>query len=163
VTRGGVLLEGAGAGLLAWAVVAVVYALLDMAAGQPPLETAFLLGEAMGAGAPGPGEDVGIVLAANGVHLGVCLITGVAAAWMVAAVEHRHTLWYVVFMVFIAGVMLSVVAAGILGVEVAAALSWAQVGVGNVLGAVAIAGFLGLRHRDLLAGLSSEAEESAGA
>lgn len=150
--------EGAVAGVLAYVAVAAFFALLNVALGHSPFETAFLMGEAMGAGAPGPNAEIGIILAANGLHLLVSLVVGLAAAFLLLELEHHHGLWYAVLMAFLGGFFLSIVVVGVLGAEVTAVVTWPQVAAANTVAALVVGVYLWRMHRDLVAELSREME-----
>jgi len=150
--------EGAIAGALAYVVVAAFFALLNLVFGRSPFDTAFLIGEALGAGAPGPNPDIGIILAGNGLHLLISLGVGIAAAFLMLELEHHHGLWYAVLLAFLGGFFVSIVVAGTLAVELADIVTWPQIAVANSLGAFVIGAYLWKMHRDLLASLGQEIE-----
>jgi hypothetical protein len=148
--------EGAVAGVLAYLAVAGFFALLNLALGRSPFATAFLMGEALGAGAPGPNPEIGIILAANGLHLLVSLAVGVAAAFLILEVEHHHRLWYAVLLAFLGGFFLSIVLVGVLGAEIASVATWPQIAVANSVAALVMGAYLWRMHRDLLTGIGRE-------
>jgi len=108
-----VLTEGFLAGALGYLVVASFFAVANLAAGDSMFRTAYLLGEAVGAGTGGIGDAAGIVLAANGIHLVVSMLLGLCAAWVVMEVEHHHTFWYVAFIALFGGGWLALGIAGL--------------------------------------------------
>ena len=152
------LVEGLLAGALGYAAVALFFALLNAVTGVSPFRTALLIGQAVGAGAPGPGETAGIVLAANGIHLLLSLVLGVMAAWLLLEVERHHGLWPVVLMVFLAGFLAMVVLSGVVGVEMTRVATWGEVTAAATVFASAVGGFLGWRHRALGLEISREME-----
>lgn len=153
-----IFVQGSVAGILAYASVAIFLAVVNVFAGHSPFETAFLMGEALGAGAPGPGEAAGIVLAANGVHLLVSLLSGVAVAWVIAEVERHHALWYIAFMAVFTGFLAALLAGGILGVEFFSVTTWGRVAGATTLGAAALVGYLLWTHRSLYREIGTELE-----
>lgn len=152
------LTEGLIAGFIGYAVVAIFFALVNGLAGNSPFHTAFALGRAVGAGWPGPGEAAGIVLAANGVHLLVSVLVGLAAAWLVMEVELHHGLWFAGVLAFAGGLLAAVIVAGIVGVEITAVITWPEAAVASLLYAVGVGGYLWHRHRGLLRTLQTELE-----
>lgn len=154
--------EGAVAGVLAYVAVAAFFAVLNLAWGHSPFETAFLLGEALGAGAPGPDAEIGIILAANGLHLVISLGVGVAAAFLLLQLEHHHGIWYAVLLAFLAGFLLSIVVAGVLGAEVWSVVTWPQVAAANTVAALVVGAYLWRMHREMVSQLAQEMEEQRG-
>ncbi|HZD04648.1 MAG TPA: hypothetical protein VE173_07015 [Longimicrobiales bacterium] len=150
--------EGAVAGVLAYVAVAGFFALLNLTLGRSPFATAFLMGKALGAGAPGPSAEIGVVLAANGLHLLVSLAVGIAAAFLIFEVEHHHGLWYAVLLAFLGGFFLSIVVVGTLGAEIASVATWPQIAVANTIGALVMGAYLGRMHRSLLGDIRRELE-----
>lgn len=153
--------EGAVAGVLAYVVVAGFFALVNLASGESAFATAFLVGKALGAGAPGPNAEIGVVLAANGLHLLLSLAVGIAAAFLMLEMEHHHGLWYAILLAFLGGFFLSIVVVGMLGVEATAVTTWPRVAVANSLGAAVVGGYLWRMHRDLLREIRREMETEA--
>lgn len=99
-----VLTEGFFAGLIGYAVVAVVMGIFDVLGGQPLFRTPALLGSAMFYGLSDPARLriwPGPVLAFNGVHLLVFQVLGVIAAWFAHLSERGPQFWYVGAVVFI--------------------------------------------------------------
>jgi len=154
-----VLTEGFLAGALGYLVVASFFAVANLAAGDSMFRTAYLLGEAVGAGTGGIGDAAGIVLAANGIHLVVSMLLGLCAAWVVMEVEHHHTFWYVAFIALFGGFVGTLLIGGIFGAEVTGAASWGRVTVASVLFALSLGAFFWLRHRDLAREISEELED----
>ena len=148
--------EGMIAGALGYLAVAGVFAALNAVTGQSPFQTAYLLGEALGAQASGRGATAGVILAANGVHVVVSLTVGVAAAWLLMELEHHHAIWYAVLLAFLGGFFLSIVMAGVLMAEASAVATWPQVTLANTVAAGVIGAWLWWRHRALLSTLRTE-------
>lgn len=152
------LLEGLAAGALGYVVVAAFFAFLNVVTGASPFRTAFLIGQALGAGAAGPGEVAGIILAANGIHLLLSLWLGVIAAWLLQEVEAHHELWVVVLMIFIAGFLFMVLVAGIAGAELTRIATWGEVTAAGFFFTAVVGAFLAWRHRLLTREIDQEAE-----
>lgn len=101
--RGDLYWRGAIAGLIAYAVIALVMALADLLAGRPLFHTPALLGSGLFYGLRDPASLViapGPVFAFNGVHLVVMLVIGIAAEWLAELSERGPHLWYVASLVF---------------------------------------------------------------
>lgn len=154
--RRSMLVEGMVAGALGYLVVAGFFALINVATGHSPFQTAYLVGEALGARGPGPNETIGVILAANGLHVVISVLVGMIAAWLMMELEHHHALWYGVLLAFLGGFVLSVVAGGILAAEVTEVATWEQITVANALGAIVIGAYLWRTHRELMDELSRE-------
>ena len=150
------LVEGMIAGFLGYAVVAVFFAVLDVAAGLSPFHTPLALGTAIGAGWPGPGEPFGIILAGNGLHLVASLVAALSGAWILREVELYHVLWFAGVLAFAGGLLMLVLAAGLVGAEVTGVTTWARAGGATLLWAAAVGAYLGTSHRDLLRSLDAE-------
>lgn len=150
--------SGMIAGALAYAVVAVFFAVANMVVGQSPFHTALLLGRAIGAQGPGPEGVEGPILAANGLHVLLSLAVGVAASWLVEKLEHEHAIWFAVLLAFLLGFFLSIVAVGMLAAEIGGVATWPQVTVANALAAAVIGGYLGKVHGGLVSSIRQELE-----
>jgi hypothetical protein len=93
-----ILWQGLVAGLIGYAVVAIVFSLTDAFAGRSAVYTAALLGGAYFYGARTLAEVVvapGPVLAYNGAHLVVFLALGLFVALLTELAERGPQLWYV--------------------------------------------------------------------
>jgi len=150
------LVEGMVAGFLAYLVVAGFFVLVNLGMGRSPFHTAFLLGEAIGAQGPGVNGTVGVILAANALHLIISMTVALAAAWLVMELEHHHAMWYGVMMVFLGGFFLSVVVMGMLTAQIAPVVSWPQVAAANFMGAFVIGRYLWRSHLPLIQSLKEE-------
>jgi hypothetical protein len=137
--------EGFIAGLILYGIVALFFVVANLAVGYPPFQTAALLGTPL---LRDPGADpTGAILAFNGIHLAGSILLGFAAAILTAAVERLRRAWYVFFFVFIAGSILAIVALGVLAAEMSHVLPWSWVALAHLLGAGAVATYLGWAHR----------------
>lgn len=152
------LTEGMIAGFLGYGVVAIYFALVNLALGFSPFETAQSLGSALGAGRPGPGEAAGIVLAANGVHLVLSLLVALAATWVVMEVERHHGLWYAGLLAFAGGILALIVVAGMVGAEITRVVTWTEAAGASLVYALTVGAYLWNAHRTLVGALEREIE-----
>lgn len=103
-SRARFVLEGAGAGLIGYAVVALLFVLLNLVQGQSVFHTAALLGSDLFYGLDSPAELViaaGPVLAYNGVHLLGFVLVGLFMRWLVGLAERIPQGWYLVIILFL--------------------------------------------------------------
>lgn len=153
------IVEGLVAGLIGYVTVVVLFGIINLATGQEILHTAALLGSALFFGARSPEAIVAgpaPIIAYNGVHILVSLLIGLGAAWLVFQTEKNRPLWYLVFFVFLAGFIYSVVVVGVLAAEMARVLSWGSIVAANIAAGVTAGGYLYLRHRRLPGELARE-------
>jgi hypothetical protein len=151
--------EGLVAGFIGYLTVVVLMAVVNLASGDPLFHTASLLGSSLffGAGdATGVVAGPGPILSYNGVHLVASLLIGLGAAWLIFQAEKNRPLWFIVFFVFLAGFIFSLVLMGVLASEVAGLLSWPMILVANLAAGVTAGGFLWWRHARLLVELVEE-------
>lgn len=145
--------EGLVTGFIGYATVVVLFALANLVAGEGAFHTPALLGSVLFFGARTTEELVAgpaPILAYNGVHLLAALLIGLGAAWLVSQAERRPALWYLVFFLFLAGFVYSVLIMGVLAAEIGHVLSWQVVVLAN-LGAGLTSGlYLWSRHATLL-------------
>ncbi len=149
--------EGLLAGLIGYITVVALFGVVNLASGQAVFHTAALLGSALFFGAREASDAVagpGPVIAYNGVHILVSLVIGLLAAWLIFQTEKHRPLWFVVFFVFLAGFIYSVVVMGVLAAEVVHLLSWPAIVAANLVAGVAAGGYLWWRHAQLLAELA---------
>lgn len=102
-SRTRILSDGLIVALIGYAIVVLLVSVLDMLQGRSPFYTAALLGSASFYGLEDPAELrvwAGPVLAWNGAHLLVFLLTGTFMAWLVDLSERGPHLWYLNMMVF---------------------------------------------------------------
>jgi hypothetical protein len=151
-----VLREGFVAGFLGYAAVVLLFAILNLLAGQGLFHTPRVLGSALLGPAldpPGPAP----ILAYNGLHLIVSLALGVGAAFLAGRAEEDHDLGSgLVFFVLALGGWVPIFF-GALTVEWLQALTWTEVVAGSAVGAVATLGYVALSHRPLVRALFAEA------
>jgi hypothetical protein len=150
------VVEGLVTGLIGYATVAVFFMAADLVGGAGPFHTPAMLGGALffgvrevgdvALGALGPAP----VIAYNGVHLLASLVIGTGAAWLVFQTERNRPLWYVVFFIFLAGFIYSVVIVGVLAAELTPFLPWSLIVAANVAAGITAGGYLWRRHTGLL-------------
>jgi len=156
-TRQEVGLHGFFAGALGYASVVVFFAAFSTFAGKSPLDVPAAMGYALFPGLATTAETaIGAALAFNGVHLLLSLGVGLLVAWLMYEAETHHQLWYVVTLVLIGGFIFGLLAMGVLGSEIAHAISWNAVLFGNVLWAGAMAATLYRFHRGLVAEVEAD-------
>jgi PPE-repeat protein len=151
--------EGLATGLIGYVTVVVLFAVLNLSAGEEVFHTAAILGSALFFGAGEAGNAVGgpaPVIAYNGVHMTVSLLIGMGAAWLVFQAERNHPIWFVVFFIFLAGFIFSIALVGVFLAELAGLLSWPAILVANLAAGVTAGGFLWWRHVQLLVELAEE-------
>ncbi|MCC6774803.1 MAG: hypothetical protein IT360_26755 [Gemmatimonadaceae bacterium] len=92
-----ILRQGVVAGLIGYAIVAVVFAIANLATGKSPFHTAAALGAMMFYGVPDASTVTvtpAYVIAFNGLHLATFLVLGVVGAWLAALAMKGRQLWY---------------------------------------------------------------------
>ncbi len=153
------------AGFIGYAVVVLFFAAANLIVGRSPLYTASLLGEALFAGLRDPASvtiDPGMALAFNGVHLVAFLLFGLFGAWLVYETELHPEFWYLAFFFFLGATVMSYAAVLALTVVAGSLLSpWMIVG-SSLLGALAMAAYLGGTHRSLVRGIRGSGEARLG-
>jgi hypothetical protein len=145
---------GVTAGLVGYALVALLVGILDVALGRSFFYTASLLGESLFYGLRDPAAVVvwpGAVFAYNGVHLVAFLAVGIAGAWLARLAERGPELWYVGFVLFLLVALQALAAVLLMTEPFRSALPLAMIVAPTVLGLVAVALTLGwerpgLRH-----------------
>jgi hypothetical protein len=151
--------EGLLAGLIGYVTVVALFGVINLLGGETVFHTAALLGSALFFGARSAAEITAgpaPIIAYNGVHILISLIIGMGAAWLIFQTEKNHPLWFIVFFVFLAGFIYSVVLVGVLVAEVSALLSWGVIVLANVAAGLTAGGYLWWRHSRLLVELARE-------
>ncbi|MBI4409660.1 MAG: hypothetical protein HY561_08135 [Gemmatimonadetes bacterium] len=144
-----IFVEGLIAGAIGYAGVALFFAAVNVIAGHSPFYTPALLGEALFYGLADPTQVViepGPILAYNGVHLIAFLLLGTVAAALVFEIEHHPQLFYAVFFLALAFVLLTYGMLLALATPIASAFPWWAVGGANLLAAVGMGGYLWFVH-----------------
>lgn len=147
------VVEGLVAGLIGYGTVVVLFALVNLLGGETLFHTPALLGSALFFGlrdpsalVPGPAP----VIAYNGVHILVSLLIGLGASWLVFQTERNRPLWFLVFFVFLAGFIYSLVVMGVFAAEIVHVLSWPVILAANIAAGITAGGYLWRRHATLL-------------
>jgi hypothetical protein len=163
-SRREVLVHGVIAGVIGYATVVLFFSLLSMAGGRSPFEIPSAMGSALllGGAENGVGVEAGAVLAFNGVHMLLSLGVGLVVAWLLYEAERHYQLWYVVTLLLIGGFIIALLAMGVLGSELARAVSWSSVLVANILWAITMGGYLYQYHRGLGQEIEQEQRAAAG-
>lgn len=99
--------QGLVAGVLGHVVVAVIFAIANLAAGRPMLYTPALLGASLFYGLTDPAQleiQASYVFAYNGTHLLLFMLLGLAGSWLTMIADRGWQLWYLAtfFFMFIA-------------------------------------------------------------
>jgi hypothetical protein len=102
-----ILEQGLVAGVIGHIVVAVTFAIGNLAAGRPLLHTPALLGASMFYGLTDPSQleiRAAYVFAYNGTHLLLFLLLGTIGAWLATIADRGWQLWYLetFFFMFVA-------------------------------------------------------------
>ena len=147
--RGRVLQEGLYLGLIGYATVAIVVAIIDVAMGRPFFYTPALLGGALfGSGGP-VAVTPEIVFPFNGVHLLVFLGIGFLVAFLVHEVELHPIIWYFVFFALLGVFFVGLFVIDALGQAAGPGIPWISVLAANTVAAFAMGWYLHLSHRGL--------------
>lgn len=157
--QGSWVAEGLVTGLIGYATVVALFALLNLVQGNGAFHTAAIMGSALFFGSREVGGVVsgpGPIIAYNGLHMMVSLAIGLGAGWLVFQAEKNRPLWYVIFFIFLAGFIFSVSMMGIFAVELFGLISWPLILVANLVAGLTAGGFLWYRHVKLLVDLGRE-------
>jgi hypothetical protein len=145
------LRDGLIVGLIAYAAVALFYAVFDILAARGTLYTVNLLGQAVFRGWRDPSvlgfpmqPDVWAIAAYNALHLVVSLAIGFIVTALVARSEEQPSQGRQVLVTIVAGFVITIVAVGLLTRPIRSLLPWWSIVVANVL-AVVVAGMYFLR------------------
>jgi hypothetical protein len=96
--------QGSIAGVIGFATVVVMLAIVNVLAGRPPLHTAALLGNALFGGGEDPSQvalSAGPILGYSLVHLAVFVVFGIVAAALAGLADRGWQLWFVALFFFI--------------------------------------------------------------
>jgi hypothetical protein len=145
--------HGLVVGLIAYAAVAVFYAVFDLLAARGALYTVDLLGKAVFRGLRDPAvlglpiqHDAAAIVWYNGLHLVVSLAIGLIVTGLVEISERRPSQARMVLVMIVAGFVVTIAVVGILTGPVRPLLPWWTIVVANAL-AVVFAGAYLLRKR----------------
>lgn len=140
-----IIRDGAVAGALGAATVAIWFLLFDFSRGSP-LETPALLAMALFRGYGARGPILPLAMEYSVVHLTAFVIFGISGAILVEAAERKRSLLPPLLMVLAVFEALFVVLVIVLGPELQGALSWWSVLVGNLLATAVMVGYFFARH-----------------
>lgn len=145
--------DGLIVGLIAYAAVALFYTVFDLLAARGMLYTVDLLGRALFKGLRDPAvlmfpieRDLTAVLLYNAFHLVVSLGIGLVVVSLVGHAERYPSQALLVFIMIVAGGVLTVFGIGYLTESVRPLLPWWSIAVANVV-AVLLAGLYLVRRR----------------
>jgi len=149
VSKGTIFTQGAFAGLIGYATLAVLVSVMDMARGEPALRTAAVLGATLFYGATDPARIAVLpdyVLAYNGAHLLAFLAFGMIGAALATLADRGRQLWFLsaFFYVFVAFHAIGGVQA--LSAETRSALPATTIWVGGIVASAAMAIYLVRAH-----------------
>ncbi len=99
-----ILEQGLVAGVLGHIAVAVVFAVVNVAAGRSVFYTPALLGASLFYGLTDPAQlqiQAGYIFAYNGTHLLVFMTLGIIGAWMAFIADKGSQLWYLAIFFFL--------------------------------------------------------------
>lgn len=148
-SRRRVLVDGLVAGLIGYAIVLILLALVDLVQGRPALYTPALLGEVLFYGARTRAEVevwAGPILAYNGFHLAAFLVFGAFAAWLALQAERGPHFWYIAVITFLFVVLHIAAALLVLPEPIQSAVPAWEFFLATFSGAVAMAAYLLWRH-----------------
>lgn len=164
--------EGLAIGLIAFAAVAVFYALFDLLAARGGLYTVGLLGRAVVRGERDPSilllpipPDWTAILGYSAIHLVLSLAIGVVVAALIARAERNPTERRAILLVIVAGFVVTILAVGLLTTPMRAMLPWWSIVVANSLAVLLAASYLLRRHPGLgglMLGLSEKGATASG-
>jgi hypothetical protein len=147
-----VMREGFRVGLVAYASVAIFYAIFDFLAARGPLFTVNLLGLAVFEGVRDPSIlqrpipiEVGIVFWYNALHLAMSLAIGLIVVRLLAQAEAHPSQAKVMLFTIVAGFVVTILAVGMLTAPMRPLLPWWSIVLANAV-AVWVAGSYLLRQ-----------------
>ena len=137
------------AGLIGYATVALVVAVIDVSLGRPVFHTPATLGRQLVAD-PGPvgSIEVGAVLAYNGVHLLAFLVIGLIVTAVARFVEFHPVFWFIAYFILMSAFFGTELTFKVLDAE-GLALSWWSVLLATAAAAFAMGTFINRRHPQL--------------
>lgn len=152
------LRQGLIVGLIAYAAVALFYAVFDVLAARGTLYTVDLLGKAVFRGLRDPSvlqypiqPDPGAVFLYNGLHLLLALVIGLIVTRLVDQADRHPSQGPLILLVIVAGFVVTVYAVGALTAPMRPLLPWWSIVAANAF-ATLVAGLYLLRKRPGLLG-----------
>jgi hypothetical protein len=154
------LRDGIAVGLIAYAGVAVFYALFDFLAARGALYTVNLLGLAVFRGVRDPGVtqlpiplDMTAIFWYNALHLVLSLAIGLFVTRLVGQAENNPTQRGIILFVIVAGFVITIYGVGVLSTPIRSVLPWWSIVVANALATALAALYLVRRRPGLLSRL----------
>jgi len=154
------LRDGIAVGLIAYAGVAIFYALFDFLAARGALYTVNLLGLAVFRGVRDPGVtqlpiplDLTAIFWYNALHLALSLAIGLFVTRLVGQAEDNPSQRGVILFVVVAGFVATVYGVGVLSTPIRSVLPWWSIVVANALATALAALYLVRRRPGLLSRL----------
>ena len=145
--------DGIVVGLIGYAAVALFYSVFDQLAARAPLYTVDLLGRAVFRGLRDPGvlffpldRDWGAIFLYNALHLVIALAIGLIVTSLVASAEQHPSGRSLVWLVIVAGFVVTITVIGLLTTPMRPVLPWWSIVVANTL-AVLLAGAYLVKRR----------------
>ncbi|MEN8375651.1 MAG: hypothetical protein ABFS34_09405 [Gemmatimonadota bacterium] len=161
---GRILREGLIGGVVAYAAVVLVFAVLNAVQGRSIFHTAAAMGAVFFYGADASSRfvvEAGPVLAYNGVHLLGSIAVATVAAFQVFETERHVSFWYFPFTVLVAAILYSITVFGVFGVEIGGVLDWSTVNIGTAVWVGSMTGYFVWVHRGLMRRIREDAETGA--
>jgi hypothetical protein len=145
------LVHGCIAGLLAYAVIVVLYAVGNLLVGRSPLTTASTLGGALFPYLTDPAGGISITaaIAYNGVHMVGSMFLGMVSAWLLHELDLHPAIWYPVFFIATAAVIFVTVYVALLVTEFSEATSWLSIVMANAVALLSALVYLWRMHPGL--------------
>jgi hypothetical protein len=152
--------DGIAVGVIAYAGVAVFYALFDFLAARGALYTVNLLGLAVFRGVRDPGVtqlpiplDMTAIFWYNALHLVLSLAIGLFVTRLVGQAENNPTQRGIILFVIVAGFVITIYGVGVLSTPIRSVLPWWSIVVANALATALAALYLVRRRPGLLSRL----------
>ncbi len=153
------LIQGLVAGLIGYAVVALIFAVANLISGRSMFYTAAILGASLFYGIHDPSQvtvAAPYVFAYNGAHLLVFLMFGMISAWLAWVAERLTQFWYVGLVMFFFVAFHIVAAMQAMAIPMQQALSGWAIWTAGAAAAIAMAAYLLSVHPQLRTGESWE-------
>jgi len=144
-SKGQIIRDGAVAGLLGAASVALWFLLFDLSRGSP-FETPAVLAAVLFHGGTAPAHILPLAAEYTVVHLAAFTVFGVASAILLEAAERNRTLLASLLIMLVVFESLFVALVTLLGPQLQGALSWWSVLVGNLLATAVMVGYFFAQH-----------------
>jgi hypothetical protein len=156
ITLANVLSDGLYAGVIGAAIVAVWFLVIDAMAGQP-LRTPAMLGTMLIRGPQALDQvtvEAGMVAAYTAVHVVAFVVFGIIASYLVTLFDRYPAAGIVLIFLFVFFEVGFFVLSAAIGGDLLGRLGPWAVGIGNLLAAAGMAGYLWVRHPHLKESMS---------